>query len=439
MALLALLVVLVTRDDQHTYHLVFDNAGQLVRGDVVRIGGSPAGTVKDIELTDRSKAEVTISVSDDFGPLHSGTTATIRAQSLIGVANRFVDIQPGPNFRRALDDGARIDADNTTSIVDLDQLFNALDPPTRKGLQDTFKGFAAWYSGKEGNANAATRYFPPLVVTTTRLVNEIDRDSKALKQFLVNTSDAMGAIADRRTELTDFVGNAGTTARAVASDTSSLNQALHELPPALRQGSATFAALRPALGDLQRFTDESKRSTKDLAGFFHDLRPVAQNSVRSFGQLSAMFRSPGAGNDLYDLLRDLPPLAKLTEAAVPRGRRALREGEDFFAFGRPYTPDLTAFIRSFGQAMAPYDANGHYARGMPVFDAFRFVDDADGGHFEPKPASERGKGAPLSFNNLRRCPGTAAPAPADGSAPFVDSGPLANADCDPSQTIRATP
>ncbi|HEY6780013.1 MAG TPA: hypothetical protein VI111_03620, partial [Thermoleophilaceae bacterium] len=184
---------------------------------------------------------------------------------------------------------------------------------------------------------------------------------------------------------------------------------------------------------------ESKPATKNLAPFFHDLRPVVEGTAGSFSKLSPMFRSPGAGNDLYDLLRDLPPLSRLSEKALPRARRALKQSEEIFAFGRPYTPDLTAWLRSFGQAMAPYDANGHYARGMPVFDIYRFVDDADGGHYEPKAPADRGKGAPLSFNNLKRCPGAAAPATADGSAPFVDSGPFANADCDPSQTVRSTP
>ena len=104
-----------------------------------------------------------------------------------------------------------------------------------------------------------------------------------------------------------------------------------------------------------------------------------------------------------------------------------------FAFARPYTPDLVGWLRSFGGAMATYDANGHYARTMPVFNAFDFVDDAEGGHLEPKPPDQRGTSPAVSTGNLRRCPGAATRAPADGSAPFVDRGPDANADCDPSQ------
>ena len=55
------------------YRLVFANAGQLVVGDVVRIGGVGVGTIKGIRLTDDSRAEVRVSVSDDYAPLHQGT------------------------------------------------------------------------------------------------------------------------------------------------------------------------------------------------------------------------------------------------------------------------------------------------------------------------------------------------------------------------------
>ncbi len=151
--------------------------------------------------------------------------------------------------------------------------------PRARACSRPSRASPAWYSGKEGEANTSARYFPPLVVGTTNLLNEINRDSQTLQDFLVDTSSVMGALADRRAELTDLVGNAGTTVTAVASDTSSLSRALEQLPPALRQGSDTFVALRPALDDLQRLAVESKPATKDLAPFFRDLRPVAENSV----------------------------------------------------------------------------------------------------------------------------------------------------------------
>jgi phospholipid/cholesterol/gamma-HCH transport system substrate-binding protein len=96
-------------------------------------------------------------------------------------------------------------------------------------------------------------------------------------------------------------------------------------------------------------------------------------------------------------------------------------------------------MRSFGGAMGTYDANGHYARVMAVFDAFDFVDDPAGGHLDPKAPARRGQSPYLDSGNLRRCPGAGTRAPADGSAPFIDSGELSNPDCDPAQTVGAAP
>jgi phospholipid/cholesterol/gamma-HCH transport system substrate-binding protein len=440
--LLALAIVLflfLGRGGTHDYLFVFENAGQLVKGDVVRIGGTPAGAVTGIELTSDSRAEVKVSVHDEFAPLHRGTTATIRAQSLIGIANRYVDVHPGPNFRAALDDGAVLDSDNTTSIVELDQLFNALDPPTRRGLEGVIQGFADWYQGKELQANRSAHYFAPSLVAATRLVKELNRDSRTFEDFLLETSNAMGALADRRRELTELVGNAGETQRAIATDTQSLSRALSELPPALHQGSETFAALRPGLDDIERLLVATRPVAPKLAPFFRRLRPFTERSVPTFRQLKSLFGRPGAGNDLHDAMRDLPQLARITHRSLGSSRQALKDSLPMFSFARPYVPDLTAWLRSFGGAMATYDANGHYARAMPIFDAFHFVDDADGGHLDPKAPAARGSSPYLSTGNLRRCPGAAGRIPADGSAPFVDSGELANPDCDPSQTPGATP
>jgi phospholipid/cholesterol/gamma-HCH transport system substrate-binding protein len=437
LTLLALLLIFFTRDGSHEYKLVFENAGQLVKGDLVRIGGSPVGEITAIELTDDGRAEVTASVADEYAPLHSGTTAVIRWQGLVGTANRYVDVSPAPNFKDELEDGATIDGDSTRSIVELDQLFNTLDPKTRKGLDHFIHGFADWYSGKEKQGNKTARYFPPALASAERLFSELNRDSEAFQELLVETAKAFRQVSGRKADLTNLVSNAGTTAEALSSDTRSLRRALVELPPALRQGRRTLVSLRgPAIDDLERMVLASEEPARVLPGFLRKFRPFVRNSVPTFSQLSKMFNSKGPGNDIYDAMRDLPPLAKLADGAFPRSRKALRESTPIFSFIRPYTPDLVSWLRSFGGAFAPYDANGHYARTVAVFDAYEFVDDAEGGHLVPKSLAQRGDSPNLTTGQLRRCPGAAAPAP-DGSGPFVDSGELANADCDPSQVVGA--
>jgi phospholipid/cholesterol/gamma-HCH transport system substrate-binding protein len=438
LAVLALLLILLTRDDSHEYKFVFENAGQLVKGDIVRIGGSPVGTITGIELTDDGRAEVAAAIDDEFAPLHQGTSVVIRAQGLVGTANRYVDVSPAPNFKPDLADGATIEGDKTRAIVELDQLFNTLDPKTRNGLDGVIHGFADWYGGQEKNINETARYFPPMFASTQRLFAEITRDSDSLQEVLTQTSKTLRQVSDRKADVTNLVSNLGETAGALSSDTSSLSEALVNLPPGLRQGRETLASLRgPAIDDLERFILASEEPARVLPAFLRKTRPFVRNSVPTFAKLSTMFKAPGAGNDLYDTMRDLPPLSKLASTSFPRARKTLRESTPIFSFLRPYVPDAVSWLRSFGGAFAPYDANGHYARSMPVFDAYNFVDDDQGGHLEPKSLAERGNSPNLRTGQLKRCPGAASPPPADGSAPFVDTGDLSNADCDPSQVVGA--
>jgi phospholipid/cholesterol/gamma-HCH transport system substrate-binding protein len=320
--------------------------------------------------------------------------------------------------------------------VDIDQLLNTFDPPTRRSVQKVIRGFSVWYAGREQQANASAHYAPAALQAATTLFDEVGRDSGTLEQFLTQTGTALHALARNRGELTALVSNTHATVRALGSDNRSLSAALRNLPPALREGSTAFASLRPALVDLRALVRAGDPASRRLAPFLHDLRPVVSRAVPTFHDFRLLFDQPGRADDLLDALRILPGLAKLTDNAFPQAEKTLGQSEPVLSFVRPYAPDLVGFVRSFGSASATYDANGHYARTIPVFDAFAFNDDAAGGTLTAKDRNDRGQSPYLSTGNLRRCPGTGLPALRDGSAPFVDSGPLANPDCDPSEIVK---
>jgi phospholipid/cholesterol/gamma-HCH transport system substrate-binding protein len=434
--LVALAWLVLGSGGSREYRVIMQNAGQLVPGDVVRIGGVQAGSVQGLDLTPDGQAVVTIALDDGWGKLHAGTTVTVRASGIATITGRYVDISPGPTFRPVLADGAAIDVDHTTSIVDIDQLLNALDAPTRKGIRQVIDGFSTWYAGRETAANTSAHYFPPALQSATHLFNEINRDSGTLGEFLNQTGTALHALSRRRGELTSLITNTRRTARALGSDNQSLSAALRNLPPALREGSDAFAATRPALVDLGALVRAGSPVSYQLAPFFRDLTPVVSAAVPAFRDFRLTFDRPGPSDDLLDALRTLPTLGKLTDKAFPQAEKTLAQSEPVLAFIRPYGPDLTSFVRSFGAAAATYDANGHYARTVPVFDAFAYTQDGDGGTLTLKDKSQRGTSPYLSSGMLQRCPGTSLPHLQDSSAPFVDNGALANPDCNASQVIK---
>jgi phospholipid/cholesterol/gamma-HCH transport system substrate-binding protein len=434
-AIVVLLIVL-TGNGSREYHVMMQNAGQLVPGDVVRIGGVQAGSVKGLELTPDGQADVTIALGKDWGRLHAGTRVTVRASGIATITGRYVDISPGPSFRPALSDGGAIDVDHTQSIVDIDQLLNAFDPRTRGSLRKVIGGFSTWYAGREADANESAHYFPAALQSATHLFQELGSDSATLEQFLTETGTALHALSRRRADLTALVSDTRTTARALSADNESLSTALQNVPPALHAGSDAFASVRAALPDLRALVRASDPVSRQLAPFFRDLQPVVSRAVPAFRDFRLTFDRPGKSDDLLDALRLLPSLGRLTDKAFPQAEKTLADSTPVFSFIRPYAPDLVGFARGFGSAAATYDANGHYARTVPVFDAFNFTDDANGGTLTLKDRSERGKSPYLSSGHLRRCPGASLPALSDSSTPFFDTGALAAPDCNPADVIK---
>jgi phospholipid/cholesterol/gamma-HCH transport system substrate-binding protein len=422
--------LLLRGDGGATYQLRFENAGQLVKDDDVQIGGRRIGSVRKIALTKDNQAEITIAVQDGYAPLHEGTTALIRATSLTGIANRYVALSPGPNSNPKLPEGATLGTDKTTPIVDLDQLFNTLDPKTLAALQGFIQGSAQWYDNRGRQANAATKYFSPALSSTDALVNELTNNQQTLDAFLRNSSKTVGAIAQRRDDLANLVSNANATASAIGDENASLDQALGVLPGTLRRANTTFVDLRATLDDLDVLVSASKPATKDLARFLRELRPVVHDAGPTISDLRTLVHRGGSGNDLTDLVRKAPALERAAKPAFANSIQALEKSTPVLKAFRPYTPDFIGWVRDFGQGASNYDANGHFARIQPIFNAYAFNQTASGATLTPIPPSQRLDG--LQTHAVKRCPGMASQAASDGSSPFRDfDGSL---DCDPGLT-----
>jgi phospholipid/cholesterol/gamma-HCH transport system substrate-binding protein len=132
--LLALL--LFTGGGGYTVTARFINAGQLVKGSVVDIGGVNAGSIKGFEITDDGQVDVELGIDEQHAPLREGTEAVIRQNGLGSPANRYVQLMlPGEDEAgAAIEDGGLIGVDDTTTNVELDQFFNTLDKHHRHGL-----------------------------------------------------------------------------------------------------------------------------------------------------------------------------------------------------------------------------------------------------------------------------------------------------------------
>jgi phospholipid/cholesterol/gamma-HCH transport system substrate-binding protein len=426
-AVIAVAVLMFGSGGETEYVVNMQTGNQLVNGNEVKVGGLPVGKIQSIKLSEDNQAEVKITVNEDFAPLHQGTTATIRQTSLPSVANRYIALAPGPNNAPEIPEGGELTVDETTNSVDIDQLFNIFDPKTRKGLQQTLQGFAGWYAGQSENLALSYKYLGPSLRSVSDLLKEISRDQDAFTSLIVNGAKATSAVAARRDDLAALVSNGNAFAQALASENESLDQALEAFPGALEEGSVAFRNLRRALVPLTALNTASEESTQTLPAFLSRLARLFRTMREPFIDLREIVDLKGPGNDAVDQMRQQPSLTNLAKKSVANNVKALKSGQPIIEFLRPYAPDISSWIAHFAQVPAYYDANGHYARVLPIFSAFSY--DQPSNTINALTPGERQSQVKVTPN--RFCPGAATQPAPDGSNPFLDNGKLGFDDCDP--------
>ncbi len=387
-AVVAVILIVFTGGSTYQVKAIFQNASQIVTGDLVQVSGNSIGTVSGIALTPQGQAQLTLSISDsNYDPLRQGTEATVREASLSGLANRYVDLRLGPAGAPSIPNNGVIPTSSTTSAVDLDQLFNTLDAPTRKGLQDVIQGSASQYAGQGKVMQAAWQYLNPAIASSSVLFSELNRDTSKFTNFIVKSSNLVSDIAQRSTDLSGLVQHLSQTTTALANQSVALGSSIRQLPGFMRLANTTFVNLRSALDDLTPLVDASKPVAPKLQKLLVQLKPLADNSVPTVRDLANIICSPqhqattgcnnpGPNNDLIDLTRLGVPLAaatvrnifangKVRPGAFPESVIALKNSTPELAVARPYAVDLTGWFEGYSHP-GGYEANGAYSRVAPV-------------------------------------------------------------------------
>ena len=395
------------------------NAGQLVTGNEVKVGGVPVGIVEEIDLTDRARARIELSISDDeLTPVHRGTTATVRASSLSGIANRYIALDLGPNDAPEIEDGGEIPAEDGQVAVDLDQVLNALDPDTVEDLRAAVQDSAEIFDeGAAADVNAGLEALNPALSQSAATARELMSDQRALERFVLESADVATAVTSRPDDLDQLVTNTLAATSQVAGESEALASTLEQLPPTLRRTNTASVNVRAMLGDLRPAVRELRPSAPRLTRFLTQLQPVARDLRPETRALRATVNRPGDA-DLLGVLRGLPGLADEAVPAFASTVQTLQDAMPVVQEARPYTPDFVGgLINGFGgEAAAYYDANGRYARISFQGSPYTLNNE---GTLIPVPSQPPGL-AGFRRGVTRRCPGAATQALPDGSNPFTD-------------------
>jgi phospholipid/cholesterol/gamma-HCH transport system substrate-binding protein len=461
-AVVAAVWLALTAGEPYKLTASFSNASQVVSGNEVVIGGSVVGSVEKVELGPDGEALVTFSVDDENAPLERGTVATIRNPSLSSIAGRQIQltVPPATADTESIPDGATLSQDQTVSAVDLDELFNTLDPQTIRDFKHVIQGFELSYEGVGAQANRGLKYLNPFLSTSRRVFGELASDQRAFENLIVDTSRLSGALASRSPELSALIANLNSMMNAIGDRKEALAASISLLPDFMRDANTTFVNLRAALDDLDPLVSASKPAAEELGPFLTQLRAAAADAVPTVRDLDRIVAQKGSANDLVELTALQPALAKSAvgsgspecgpgaenpedllvaadddykQGAFGESVCALENSLGNLSFFRAYTPELLGWFNTFSHV-------GNYAaEGDPAVIALTANVFSPSIPFLPSPATLIDATEAAGLLNLApaRCPGALErPFDAADSIPFTDGGALtdgsqANGECDP--------
>jgi phospholipid/cholesterol/gamma-HCH transport system substrate-binding protein len=265
-------------------HAIFNNAANIRADSPVRIAGVNVGKVESVKsvcasgLTgncDSNYSEVTFTVDSSGQPIHSDAQLEIRPRIFLE-GNFFLDVSPGSPSAHDLGSGDTIPVTQTSTAVQLDQILTSLQAPDRANLQKLLEGYGTALTHKPSAKDDATQDPEVQGLTAAQAINKsfgygatAARDSAIVNEALQGTAPhdlsnliagqarVFSALSGHESQLQGLVTNFNTVTGALASESTSLQQAIKLLgptlqiaEPALRHTNATLPFLRAFARDL---------------------------------------------------------------------------------------------------------------------------------------------------------------------------------------------
>lgn len=338
--------------DGYEVQVTLESATNVVEGSPVQVNGFDAGKVERIEVVDGA-ARVTISLDDDIAPLHDG--AIVRVGWKATLSERLVEVTDGPEKNAEVPDGGLVPG-TMPAPIELDDVLNSLDAPTREKLQSLTGHLASTLDGSEKDLGATIRTGGPALRELGELLKALGTDGPAIKHLAARLDDLLGIVATRDEEVKSIVSSLSGLTDRVAARRTQLRSTLKALPGTLEQAETTLShvpktvdEVEPLLADLAPATKKLGPVARDLAPLLADLRPLAADLRPTLSGLSS-------------LLAVTPGLFDTVHSVTPQTRSILGGLQEPVSFLRPYTPEAAGFFSTWASAFANYDSNSNFAR-----------------------------------------------------------------------------
>lgn len=352
----------LAQDSTYRVSVVLESATNVVEDGSVLVDGMQAGTIERIEARD-GKALLELALDGDFAPLHDGAVVSVTWKALLG--ERQVSVKDGPSGNAIIPDGGLIRGEQLKPM-ELDEVLNALDPPTRARLTSMFRRLDATLDGKEADVRATVKSAGPALSALGELLRAAGTDGPAIKNLVTRLNTTVSILARRDEAMRGVVDDLSALTKATVGQRKQLRDTLRGLPPTLDQASRTLNSVPGTVQTVSPLLDELGVATRRLPSVSKNLRPV----LSDLRPMTARLRPTLAA--AHTLLGTTPGLMDRAHSVIPSANESLTYVQPALGFLRPYAPELAGWLGTWASAGANYDANGHYWRMHPQGGATTF-------------------------------------------------------------------
>jgi phospholipid/cholesterol/gamma-HCH transport system substrate-binding protein len=286
---------------KYEFKVNFPEATQLAQEAEVRIAGVKIGKVTQKEPNHQTGlTRATITIDAKYAPIPRDTRAILRQKTLLG--ETYVELTPG-HGAKTLPEGGRLATGHVKDTVQLDEIFDALDPHTRAAFRTWQQQLAKGVKGRGRDFNDALGTLPGFAADGSDVLQVLDSQEGALQRLVKNTGVTFAALTENEQQLQTLITSSKRVFDATASRDDALAEAVRIFPTFLDESKATLARL-------QTFSTDTDPLVRDL-------RPVAQDLKPTLADVHAM------APDLERFFRNLDPLITASKKGLPAARETL--------------------------------------------------------------------------------------------------------------------
>jgi phospholipid/cholesterol/gamma-HCH transport system substrate-binding protein len=278
----------------------FQDAFPILAGMDVRESGAVAGSVRDVELTDRGTAMVTLTLNEGTEPPQRDASAAIRQQDITG--DSYIALDPGQESEDLGD--TPIPTSRTIVAPRFDDLLNSLGDKERAAVRLLLVESGKALDRQGPGLNEAILRLRPGLEAANRATSQLATQNQALRSLVTNAEAVTSQAAPRSHQLASLIDSLSATLGETADHGEALDRALEVAPKTASETTQVLAQLR-----------RTAVAAAPLARTLEDRAPELAQSVRRLGPFLAGTRGT---------LTRLTPTVASTASALEQGAPTIK-------------------------------------------------------------------------------------------------------------------